>query len=64
MSSKTNVSIFPIKIFLILNLSFLLISQQTLIDACRAGKIDQARQLLRSGANVNFQDSVSDIAIM
>ena len=32
--------------------------QQTFIQACRNGRIDEARQLLGSGANVNFQDSV------
>ena len=31
--------------------------EQAFIEACEGGRIDQARQLLRSGANVNSQDS-------
>ena len=32
-----------------------------LIKACQGGRIDQARQLLLSGADVNSQDEVSEI---
>ena len=38
--------------------------EQTLIEACQGGRIDQARQLLRSGANVNSQDSSGSSALM
>ena len=35
--------------------------QETFIEACENGRIDEARQLLRSGANANATNSVSII---